>query len=159
LAPAILTQGDREMAIKIKGYNFVMVEPARKGGTNRGFSPDDVVFATDITGNNSNLYALRIGLPVSAAKAARIKPGDKVKVGFDKPNKCVLVQWNREGDYTVSKGSGSRLYIKFNVQPGMPTVTESCGCPCEADDEGIVFMLPDCVSFDRNLRAEADAKK
>jgi hypothetical protein len=147
------------MAIKIKGYNFVPVTTGRKNGSHRGFSDDDVVFATDITGQHSNLYAMRIGVPAKVAKAARIKPGDRVTVAFDKPNKCALIQWNREGTHTVSKGSGSRFYVKFNIQPGMPTVAKSCGCPCEADEDGIIFMLPDCVSFDRNLRAEADAKQ
>ena len=147
------------MTIKIKGFNFVPVSPGRKGGAYTQFAKDEVIFATDDAGRQSpGQYAVRIGVPVSIMKQARINPGETVIVAFDAEHRCGLIQFSRYSGYKVSKGNGNRNYVKFNLKPGVPTVAESCGCRCEVTEDGIIFMLPDCVSFDRNLRAEADAK-
>ena len=147
------------MTIELNGYNFVPVIPGRKGVSQQAFKNDEIVFATDMTGRSSKLYAVRIGVPAAIAKEARLIPMDRVLVAFDRENKCGLIQRIHSGGHSVSKWNGSRHYIKFNHQAGMPTVAKSCGCPCEVTSDGIIFMLPDCVSFDRNLRAEADGKK
>jgi hypothetical protein len=146
------------MGISVKGFKFEPIEPANRGGRSGAFSEWDLIFATDrksVAGGVT--YGMRIGISQAFAKKARIIDGDRVEILFDKEEKAGLIRRVNDGGHQISSygKKNTRLYIKPTIKPGMPTVAETVGCPSEILDEGIMFLLPDCVSFDRNLRAEA----
>jgi hypothetical protein len=151
--------------MNIDGIEFAMVQPARRGGSanQAKFGEDDVVLSIDKSGAKGvAAYALRISIHKSLAKKARLIEGDVIQFGFNQQKGVGIIRRVNGDGYKLSgcsKKSG-RLYIKPNWRKSeMPSMVQPVGCPSEIKDEGIVFMLPDCVSFDRNLRAEADAKK
>jgi hypothetical protein len=125
------------------------------------YSKDDVVFATDYSGSkHGERYAMRVSIPVAVAKRARIIPGDRVDVLFDKDSREGLVKRVNSGGWKLcetGKG-GSRLYVKVSFVHGMPSVVSPVSCLCEVTDDGILFMLPDDVMFGENARERAENK-
>ena len=153
------------MTMNIDGVEFVMVKPARRGGANSQakFANDEVVLSIDKSGAKGTVaYSLRISLHKSLAKKARLIEGDYIQFGFSQESGIGVIRRVNDDGYRLSgcRKKSDRLYIKPNWRQGlMPSVASSIGCPSEIKDDGIVFILPNCVSFDRNLRAEADGKK
>lgn len=131
----------------------------RRGGGSR-VGDDDISFATDLASRKSGepCYSMRIGIPTHVAKKARLIEGDRIRILFDETAGLGLIKRiNGDGWKLTPTHKGGRLVVKVTLRPGMPTVAESCGCPCEITDEGIVFVLPQDVSFIENLRANRDA--
>jgi len=127
-----------------------------KRGNHSKIPSDQILFATDkrSKGDKGSLFCMRIGIPVKTAKKARFVAGDKVEVLFDVADRVGLVRRVSSGGYTLCKHhENSRLTVKATYYPGMPTVSDSVGCLSDVTDDGIVFMLPDSVSFEKNLRA------
>jgi hypothetical protein len=149
----------------VDGIEFAMIQPARRGGagSQAKFSSDEVVLSIDKSGAKGAVaYSLRISIHKTIAKKARLIEGDRIQFGFNQEKGIGIIRRVNDGGYRLSgcNKKSDRLYIKPNWRKGlMPSVASSVGCPSEIKDEGIIFMLPDCVSFDRNLRAEADAKQ
>ena len=152
-------------SIKVDGFNF---EPAKKYAntrTGKGYVlPDDVTFATGASNRKpgSVIYSMRLAISASIARKAHLRLGDKVAIYFDRKNMAgMLVRSNGSRLKLTGKPGKGRLEVKTTWTPedNIPTVAKTIGCPSEVTDDGILFMLPDCVSFDRNLRAEADAKQ
>ena len=128
---------------------------------NRGrYKSDEIIFATDQAGADGDRYAMRVAIHPSTARKARIMKGDLIDVFFDEEAKVGLVKRdNLQGWKLAANSENSRLTVKIHMRPGMPSIEKATGCPCEVTDEGIVFTLPDCVSFAENLRAKKDANK
>jgi hypothetical protein len=149
----------------VDGIEFAMIQPARRGGaaSQARFANDEIVLSIDKSGSKGVVaYSLRISIHKTLAKKARLIQGDHIQFGFNQDKGIGIIRRVNEGGYRLSgcNKKSDRLYIKPNWRKGlMPSVAASVGCQTEINDAGIVFMLPDCVSFDRNLRAEADGKK
>jgi hypothetical protein len=129
----------------------------RGGGRHGSYSPEDIVIATDRAGFKAERrYSLRIAIGHSVAKKARLIKGDRVDILFDRGARAGLLRRVTNGGWKLTSGSiKDKLFVKVQLKPGMPTIASPAGCPCEVTDDGIIFTLPDEVSFDRNMRAEA----
>jgi hypothetical protein len=151
--------------IKVEGFDFKPAKDYASIKTGKGYVlSDDVTFATNASMRKSGgvIYSMRLAISASIAKKARLQLGDKIAIYFDKKNMAgMLVRANNSRLTLTGKPGKGRLEVKTTWTPedNIPTVARTVGCPSEVTDDGILFMLPDCVSFDRNLRAEADAKK
>lgn len=113
----------------------------------------DVSFHTHITGRNKKkaTFAMVIRLSKSIAKQARLIHGDKIDIAFDVENRMGLIR-----RVTASQWALSNNRIQITIREGMPTTAERVACPAEVTPEGIQFILPDCVSFTKNMRLEHD---
>jgi len=156
------------MAIKIKDFDLgPPVRPMARGGNGGRGSGSPVVYAVDICGvhGGKRSYAIRIAMREDIADHARIRTGDIVEVEFDKNGRGGVVRRVVEGKgFRVLSASkrGGRLYFKVTLREGIPTVAGSIECDAAVEKLGVVvFAFPPAaaVSFDRNLRAEADAKQ
>jgi hypothetical protein len=147
----------------VKGYDFKPAKPPGTTRTGKGFMlPEDVTFSTNASERKPGhvIYSMRLAISAAIAKKARLVLGDKIAVFFDRKNMAgILVRTNSGTLKLTGKPGKGRLEVKTTWRPGdnIPTVATTIGCLSEVTDDGIIFMLPDCVSFDRNLRAEADA--
>lgn len=145
--------------------NFVSIKslPRVSRGDRSSFDPQELIYAIDQTGGRERVkYAMRIGIPSHAAKEARLIKGDRVDILFDKEAGLGLVKRVNSGGWAVSaphKKQAERLYVCATYTAGMPSVAKSVGCPCEVTPDGIIFTLPDEVSFTENLREIADKQK
>lgn len=130
------------------------------GGRRPTYPMDEVTFAIDKgTSKGVSCYALRIAVPKEIAKKARFIEGDTVDILFDKEERAGLIKRIIGKGWTLSKWKTSaRLTVKLRWNNGMPSVASCVSCPCEITPDGIVFFLPECVSFDHNLREEAGKK-
>lgn len=149
--------------------NFVsaqkMIEEQGRPTGGRGRrSGADITFATDITrshrcSNPSPFYSVRFSLSKEVIKKARLLPGDKVDVLFDKENNAGLIRRTTSGGWALSKTKTSpRISVKFTWCPGLPTIASAGDCTdIQVTDEGIMFRFPEGTSFTHNVRAEKDA--
>jgi hypothetical protein len=154
--------------VSIKDFDLgPPIRPMTRGGNGGSASDAPVVYAVDICGvhGGNRSYAIRIAMREDIADKARIRTGDIVHVEFDKNGKGGVVFRVIEGKgFRVLSASkkGGRLYFKMTLRPGVPTVAKPVDCDASIEKLGVVvFAFPDAavVSFDRNLRAEADGKK
>ena len=131
------------------------------GGGREKYSSDEVVFATDQAGmKRDGRYAMRVAIHSTIAKKARLIKGDLVDVLFDEQAKVGLIKRVNDRGWKLTNGhESSRLTVKISMKPGMPSIEKAAGCPCEVTDEGIVFTLPDSVSFTENLREKASESR
>ena len=152
---------DRGNEMAFKSVRECFDANANIGGRERHPS-DEIVFATDQAGTvRDGRYAMRVAIHSTIAKKARLIKGDLVDILFDEPAKVGLIKRVNAGrGWKLTTGSeNSRLTVKISMKPGMPSIEKATGCPCEITDEGIVFTLPDCVTFSENIRAKKDATK
>ena len=129
----------------------------RTNGRPSAYPKDEIVFAIDKgSGKGQNRFCLRIAIHPEVAKKAKLIKGDVVDILFDKVEKAGLIKRVLSGGWKLTSGdSQSRLNVKTNYKPGMPSINGSTSCPCEITDDGILFYLPENVCFERNLREEA----
>jgi hypothetical protein len=153
--------------VKIRDFDLgPPIRPMVRGGSGGRAVDDPVVYAVDICGvdGSKRSYAVRIAMREDIADQARIRPGDLVEVEFDKNGKGGVVRRviNGKGFSVLSASKkGGRLYFKMTLRAGLPTVAKSVGCEASVENGAVVFAFPadTKVSFDINLRAEADAKQ
>jgi hypothetical protein len=152
------------MAISIKGIEFVPAKaPCTAAGGRRAYQ-SDVTFGTGATSRDGCMeYTMRIGLAQSFAKLARFRKGDRFDVHFAVREKIGMIVKADDGRFRLLGGEGNaRLELKTVIAADdtIPFSSHTVECESEIGKDGsVIFLLPDCVSFDRNLRAEADAKK
>jgi hypothetical protein len=153
------------MAINIKGIEFLPAKSSKSKSTRGGRTLDaDVTFGTGATKRDgSTEYTMRIGIAQSFARLARFRKSERFDVFFAPNEKLGVITKSENGYFQLLGGEGgARLDLKAVIGPDdhIPFVAQTVGCEAEVCKDGsVVFMLPDCVSFDRNLRAEADAKQ
>jgi hypothetical protein len=153
------------MTINIKGIEFLPAKSAKNKNTRGGRTLDaDVTFGTGSTKRDGAVeYTMRIGIAQQFAKLARFRRGERFDVFFAPKEKLGVITKAENGYFQLLGGEGgARLDLKAVISPddNIPFVAQTAGCEAEICKDGsVVFMLPDCVSFDRNLRAEADAKQ
>jgi len=153
------------MAINIKGIEFLPAKSAKSKSTRGGRTIDaDVTFGTGATKRDGSIeYTMRIGLAQPFAKLARFRKGERFNLFFARKEKLGVITKAENGEFQLLGGEGgARLDLITVIGPedNIPFIAQTTGCESEICKDGsIVFMLPDCVSFDINLRAEADNKK
>ena len=123
--------------------------------------PNKIGFATDVggRGKNSGRFSLRITIPESAAKEIRFIKGDRMDILVDKESRMVLVKRVSQGGWMLSSANKNTrvLNVKITWAPGMPSVATTVYCDYIIDERGLVFELPDEVSFgDDCARRETD---
>jgi hypothetical protein len=130
-------------------------------GRRERYPSDEIVFATDQAGmKRDGRYAMRVAIHATIAKKARLIKGDLIDVLFDEQAKVGLIKRVNDRGWTLTSGSTcARLTVKISMKPGMPSIEKAASCPCEVTDEGIVFTLPDSVSFTENLREKSCEEK
>jgi hypothetical protein len=152
------------MAINIKGIEFVPAKaPSASSGGRRAYQ-SDVTFGTGATARDGHIeYTMRIGLAQSFAKLARFRKGERFDVHFAVREKIGMIIKADNGRFRLLGGDGNaRLELKTVIcdDDNIPFSSQTVECESEIGKDGsVIFLLPDCVSFDRNLRAEADGKK
>lgn len=120
------------------------------------YRDDDLVFSTDKSCGAGGLrYSMRVSIRSVFAKKARIIRGDLVDILFDEGAKAGLIKRVNSGGWklTASKDNSQWLSVRITYKPGMPSAASAVSCLCEITDEGLVFTLPDEVSFTENLKA------
>ena len=152
------------MAINIKGIEFLPAKAASSDcGKGRTLGAD-VTFGTGAANRDGSIeYSMRIGIAQSFAKLARFRKKERFDVHFAPKEKIGMIVKSDNGRLQLLGGEGNaRLELKTTIsaKDTIPYVASTVECESEIHKDGsIIFLLPDCVSFDRNLRAEADAKK
>lgn len=118
---------------------------------------DKVGFSTDLaskTKSGEDRFGMRILIPEPAVTQMRLLSGDMVDVQLDKEKRLILVKriTNGKGWKLTSNTSNGSLNLKVTWRPGMPSVASTVHCNYIIDDRGLVFELPQEVSFEECAR-------
>jgi hypothetical protein len=141
------------MGIKISGFEFESAKPQGRGGKQK-IDADVALMTKASTSTKRPVFTVRVTISNKLAKEARLRYGDRVDLLFDRKNMAGAILRSDDGQYALTGSmANGRLEVKTTWRDGdnIPTTADIAKCCGEATSQGIVFMLPDTVSFTDNL--------